>query len=100
MTAHPAKKNTPGRISGVVVSTKMKDTVVVEITRFVKVPKYGKYIRRSKRYKAHDPGNTATLGAPVTIVPCRPISKEKHFRILPDTNPQMNTNYTNGEKAK
>ena len=69
-------------MSGIVVSTKMKDTAVVEVVRFIKVPKYGKYVRRSKRYKAHDAGNTTILGQRVTIVPCRPISKEKKFKIV------------------
>lgn len=67
---------------GVVVSSKMKDTIVVSVNRFVKHPRYEKFIRKTKRYKVHDPGNTARVGDTVTIIPCRPISKEKHFRIL------------------
>jgi small subunit ribosomal protein S17 len=66
---------------GVVVSDKMKDTVTVLVNRYVKHPKYKKYILRSKKYLAHNPGNTAQLGARVTIRSSRPISKRKHFIV-------------------
>ncbi len=66
-------------LSGIVVSTKMKDTIVVEVTRFVKHPKYDKYMKLSKKFKAHDAGNTATMGQTVSIVETKPISKDKHF---------------------
>lgn len=72
-----------GRIlSGAVVSNRMKDTIVVEIKRYVPHPKYKKYLRITKRIKAHDAGNTKQIGEKVTIVECRPISKDKHFRVL------------------
>lgn len=70
------------RFTGTVVSTRMKDTAVVEVSRYIKHPKYGKYLSRSKRYKAHDVGNVHAVGDTVTIEECRPISKEKHFRIV------------------
>lgn len=79
------KKNTKGRaktLRGVVVSTKMKDTAVVEVVRFVKHPKYKKYYKVSKRYKAHNAGNTKSVGDKVEIKECRPVSKEKHFTIV------------------
>lgn len=66
---------------GVVVSDKMKDTVTVRVNRFVKHPKYKKYILRSKKYLAHNPGNTAKMGDRVTIRSTRPISKRKHFIV-------------------
>ena len=66
---------------GKVVSTSMKDTVVVVIERYEKHPRYGKYIRTSKRLKAHDEGNTKAVGDMVEIVPCRPISKDKRFMV-------------------
>jgi small subunit ribosomal protein S17 len=69
-------------LAGEVVSNKMKDTIVVLTYRYVKHPKYKKYLRVSKRYKAHDPGNTAKVGDKVKIVECSPISKEKHFKLL------------------
>lgn len=68
-------------LSGVVTSDKMKDTVVVKINNFVKHPKYGKYILRSKKYKAHDVGNTKKVGDKVEIIECAPISKDKHYTI-------------------
>ena len=71
----------PKRISGVVVSDKMKDTVVVKVERFVKNRKYQKFVKVSKRYKAHDVGNTKKVGDEVVIVECRPLSKDKHFTI-------------------
>jgi small subunit ribosomal protein S17 len=72
----------PRELTGLVVSNKMKDTVVVRIDRYEKHPKYEKYIMRSKRFKAHDAGNTKALGDKVTIVECPPISKDKHFKVV------------------
>lgn len=69
-------------LSGVVVSDKMKDTCVVLITRFVKHKKYKKYHKISKKYKAHDVGNTKKAGDKVLIRESRPISKDKHFIIV------------------
>ena len=69
-------------LTGVVVSDKMKDTVVVKVQRFVKHPKIGKYIKIAKRFKAHDAGNTAKVGDKVVIKETRPISKDKHFVLI------------------
>lgn len=66
---------------GIVVSDKMKDTIVVKIDRFVKNAKYGKFQKLSKKYKAHDAGNTKKIGETVSIVECRPMSKDKHFIV-------------------
>ena len=71
----------PKVLSGVVVSDKMKDTIVVKVERFVKNAKYQKFVKISKRYKAHDVGNTKKIGDKVEIVECRPLSKDKHFTI-------------------
>jgi small subunit ribosomal protein S17 len=68
-------------LQGVVVSDKMKDTVVVRVERYVKHPKYGKYIKHQKKFKAHDAGNTKKIGDKVSIVETKPISKDKHFMI-------------------
>ena len=67
---------------GVVTSVKMKDTIVVTISRFVKHPKYGKYISISKKFKADDKGNTKKIGDRVIIEECAPISKDKHSKII------------------
>lgn len=69
-------------LSGVVISNKMKDTVVVEVTRFIKHPKYKKYYKVGKKYKAHDANNTKKPGEKVEIRETRPISKDKHFIIV------------------
>ncbi len=69
-------------LSGVVVSDKMKDTVVVSVQRYVKLPKYKKYVSKHKKYKAQDTGNTKKIGDKVEIEECRPISKDKHFRVI------------------
>ena len=85
MQTTETKKNieTKGNIlSGVVVSTKMKDTVVVEITSFKKHPLYGKFINRSRRVKAHDAGNTKKEGDKVSVMETKPISKDKHFIVI------------------
>lgn len=80
-TQDKTKPTNPKRLSGVVVSDKMKDTIVVKVERFVKNPKYQKFVKISKRYKAHDAGNTKKVGEKVVIVECRPLSKDKHFTL-------------------
>lgn len=71
----------PKTLTGVVVSTKMKDTIVIKVDRFVKVPKYERFMKISKKYKAHDVGNTKKEGETVTIVETRPISRDKNFKV-------------------
>jgi len=68
--------------SGVVVSDKMKDTAVVAIDRYVKHPKYHKFMNRRTKIMADDPGNTKKIGEKAVIVACRPISKRKAFKIV------------------
>ena len=70
------------QFTGKVVSDKMKDTIVVALERYVKVPKYEKYVTKTKRFKAHDAGNTKKIGETVTIEETRPISKDKHFIVV------------------
>jgi small subunit ribosomal protein S17 len=69
-------------LSGTVVSDKMKDTVVVSVESYQSHPKYEKFIRRSKKFKAHDAGNTKKVGDKVSIKECAPISKDKHFVVV------------------
>lgn len=69
-------------LHGVVVSDKMTDTVVVRVDGYKKHPKYGKFVKTTKRYKAHDKGNTKKVGDKVEIRECKPISKDKHFKIF------------------
>ena len=68
--------------SGVVVSDKMKDTSVVIVERFVKHQKYHKFQTRRIKLMAHDVGNTKKIGDKATIEACRPISKNKAFKII------------------
>lgn len=68
--------------AGVVLSNKMKNTIVVKVTRYVKHPKYQKYVKHDKRYKVHDEGNTKEVGERVVIRGTKPISKGKHFIVV------------------
>jgi small subunit ribosomal protein S17 len=72
----------PKTLSGVVVSTKMQDTIVVAVSRYVKHPKYLKFQKLVKRYHVHAPGATKEVGDMVEIRECRPISKKKHFMLI------------------
>jgi small subunit ribosomal protein S17 len=66
---------------GLVVSDKMDKTVVVEVEDRVKHPKYGKVIRRTKRYKAHDGDNACGVGDRVLLMETRPLSATKRWRV-------------------
>ena len=73
----------PKRIlTGTVVSDKSDKTVVVLVERKVKHPLYGKIIRRSKKYHAHDAENAAKAGEVVRIQECAPISKNKTWTLV------------------
>lgn len=69
-------------LKGIVVSDKMNKTVVVEVTRFVEHKKYGKRLKKTKKYKAHDENNEKKVGDRVEIEETRPISKDKHFKVI------------------
>ncbi len=69
-------------LKGVVVSDKMDKTVVVEVTRFVEHKKYGKRIKKTKNYKAHDADNAKKIGDVVEIEETKPMSKDKHFKVI------------------
>jgi len=73
----------PKRVmQGVVVSDKMEKTVVVRVERRVQHPVYKKFIRKSKKYLAHDELNEAKIGETVRIVECRPLSRRKRWEVL------------------
>ena len=77
------EKKTNGRVlRGTVVSSKMTDTCTVAVERYVKHPKYKKFMRRTKKYLVHDAGNTAKVGDKVEIIETRPISKRKSFKLV------------------
>ena len=67
---------------GMVVSDKMDKTVVVAIQDNVKHPKYGKVIKRTVKFKAHDENNECAVGDKVSIMETRPLSNEKRWRVV------------------
>jgi small subunit ribosomal protein S17 len=67
--------------TGFVVSNRMDKTVVVEVSRKVIHPVYKKYVRRRKRFMAHDEDNRCRIGDQVTIVETRPLSRKKNWRV-------------------
>jgi small subunit ribosomal protein S17 len=69
-------------LTGVIVSDKGDKTVVVNVERKVKHPLYGKIIRRTKKYHAHDEGNVFKLGQIVRIEECAPLSKLKTWIVI------------------
>jgi len=72
-------------MTGVVVSDKNKDTLTVSVTRYVQHPKYKKYIRRAKKFHAHDTSNEFKIGDTVTIRESRPHSRLKRFEVVSGT---------------
>ncbi len=78
-----ATKKVQRTFTGVVVSDKMAKTIVVQIDRTIVHPKYGKRYVRSRKYKVHDENNTHKVGDVVSFVECRPLSRDKRWRVLP-----------------
>ena len=76
------KKNQSRMKTAVVVSRKMDKTAVVSIERLVKHPLYQKLLRRRSKFKIHDPKNETKKGDVVLIVETRPISADKHWRLV------------------
>lgn len=70
------------KLKGIIMSDKMQKTAVVSVDRFVKHPKYKKYVKKTKRYKAHDEKEEYNIGDKVIIQECRPMSKDKNFEII------------------
>jgi small subunit ribosomal protein S17 len=69
-------------LTGRVVSNKMNKTIAVEVERLVKHPRYGKYIRRTTKLLAHDETNESREGDTVQISECRPLSRNKSWRLV------------------
>ena len=69
------------KIVGVVVKDKMDKSVVIEVEKFLKHPRYHKYLKTKKRYKAHDEGNVCRVGDKVLLVETRPLSKDKRWLV-------------------
>jgi small subunit ribosomal protein S17 len=69
-------------LQGTVVSDKNEKTVIVSVERRIMHPVYKKFIRRSKRFAAHDEANACKVGDVVMIRECRPISKSKRWEVV------------------
>lgn len=69
-------------IQGVVVGDKMQKTITVLVERVYRHPKYKKYVRRHDKYTAHDEQNEANVGDRVELMGCRPLSKQKRWRLV------------------
>ncbi len=67
---------------GVVVSNKMDKSIVILVERKVKHPKYGKFVKKSTKFMAHDENNECTIGDTVKIMETRPLSKNKCWRLV------------------
>jgi small subunit ribosomal protein S17 len=81
MTEQPAKAPQRKTKVGLVVSDKMQKTVVVAVDHFQKHRLYGRTIRTTRRFKAHDEEDTCRVGDQVEITESRPISKDKHWVV-------------------
>ncbi len=67
---------------GVIVSNKMDKSIVVQVTRNVKHPMYGKFVKKSTKFIAHDEKNDCNIGDTVRIMETRPLSKNKCWRLV------------------
>ncbi|MGC8657880.1 MAG: 30S ribosomal protein S17 [Desulfomonilaceae bacterium] len=81
MTSSSSERQQRKVRTGVVVSDRMDKTVVVEVSRTVLHPVYKKYVRRRKRFMAHDEENRCRIGDQVMIVETRPLSRHKNWRV-------------------
>lgn len=76
------KRNLRKERIGVVTSDKMEKSIVVMVERKVKHPKYGKFIKKTKKFVAHDENNDCNIGDTVRIMETRPLSKNKCWRLV------------------
>ncbi|RLD34163.1 MAG: 30S ribosomal protein S17 [Bacteroidetes bacterium] len=76
------KRNLRKERTGLVVSNKMDKSIVVQIERQFKHPIYGKYVKKSRKFIAHDENNECNIGDTVRIMETRPLSKNKNWRLV------------------
>jgi small subunit ribosomal protein S17 len=81
MEQNTSSKSTKKHLTGVVVSDKMDKTVVVQVVRNYRHAMYHKFVRSSKKYKAHNAGNKAKVGDTVLIIESRPLSAQKRWVV-------------------
>lgn len=77
-----AERNLRKTKIGIVTSNRMEKTVTVEIERKVKHPIYGKFVKKTTKFHAHDEKNECGIGDTVKIMEARPLSKTKHWRLV------------------
>jgi small subunit ribosomal protein S17 len=82
MEAVSIERNSRKVIIGKVVSNKMQKTIVVSVERKVMHPKYGKFIKMTSKFKAHDEKNECTINDVVKLMETRPMSKDKRWRLV------------------
>ncbi|MBN9293512.1 MAG: 30S ribosomal protein S17 [Flavobacteriia bacterium] len=76
------KRNLRKERIGVVTSDKMQKSIVVSVERKVKHPKYGKFVKKTTKFVAHDENNDCNIGDTVRIMETRPLSKNKNWRLV------------------
>lgn len=76
------KRNLRKERTGIVVSNKMDKSIIVQIERRVKHPMYGKFIKKTNKFVAHDEKNDCNIGDTVRIMETRPLSKNKNWRLV------------------
>jgi small subunit ribosomal protein S17 len=76
------ERNLRKTITGTVVSNKMEKTITITVERKIQHTKYGKFLKKSKKYHAHDENNDAKVGDTVKIMETRPLSKSKRWRLV------------------
>jgi small subunit ribosomal protein S17 len=76
------KRNLRKERVGVVTSDKMQKSIVVKVERKVKHPKYGKFVKKTTKFVAHDENNDCNEGDTVKIMETRPLSKNKNWRLV------------------
>ena len=76
------KRNLRKERVGVVTSNKMQKSIVVSVERKVKHPKYGKFVKKTTKFVAHDENNDCNEGDTVKIMETRPLSKSKNWRLV------------------
>lgn len=81
-TTNAEERNLRKTRTGVVTSNKMTKTITVAVERRVKHPIYGKFIKKTTKFHAHDEKNECTIGDVVTIMESRPLSKTKRWRLV------------------
>ncbi|MCD4690179.1 30S ribosomal protein S17 [bacterium] len=81
MTSNETRGRRKVRV-GEVVSNKMEKTVVIAVTRLVRHPLYGRFVKKTAKYKVHDEKNDCRIGDVVRIMETRPLSKNKRWRLV------------------